>query len=251
MIPSERIAKRGTQNRVFLTLLALAVMASVVKDLNRLHSWAVALFPDGVSNAHVIELSDTERSCSKHVAQSQRADQSDQSDDLVRVEVNELKSLYGISDSEPAVGGEIEVTATKKLVRTDRAPVRAKALEHARAVTISYEYSSGTHGVQSSARVSGTPGRKNTAAAMSLRGSDLHIDWPRTIEFKTLNKGINVNLPAVLSTRWENSSDNGESISDLPLTVPVNSGRRRSCSNGGRDFVFKTPNGTIRVKRSS
>jgi hypothetical protein len=77
-------------------------------------------------------------------------------------------------------------------------------------------------------------------------------NWSDSREFKTVNGGIDLDLPATLSTQIEAETFNGEIASDFPLTVPGRISRKRmsgTIGGGGRELLLKTLNGSIRLKR--
>jgi len=77
-------------------------------------------------------------------------------------------------------------------------------------------------------------------------------DWTDAIEFKTVNGGIDLDLPASLSTRIEADTLNGDISSDFPLSVLGRISRkhmRGTIGEGGRDLLLKTLNGSIRLKK--
>lgn len=77
-------------------------------------------------------------------------------------------------------------------------------------------------------------------------------NWSDSLEFKTVNGGIDLDLPAALSTKLEADTFNGEIASDFPLTVSGRISRRHmsgTIGGGGRELLLKTLNGSIRLKR--
>lgn len=77
-------------------------------------------------------------------------------------------------------------------------------------------------------------------------------NWPDALEFKTLNGGITLDLPAALSTRVDANTLNGEISSDFPLSVLGRMSRKHlngTIGAGGRQLVLKTLNGSIRLRR--
>jgi hypothetical protein len=77
-------------------------------------------------------------------------------------------------------------------------------------------------------------------------------NWSDSLEFKTVNGGIDLDLPAALSTQIEADTFNGEIASDFPLTVSGRVSRKHvsgTIGRGGRELLLKTLNGSIRLKR--
>ena len=77
-------------------------------------------------------------------------------------------------------------------------------------------------------------------------------NWSDSLEFKTVNGGIDLDLPSALSTKIEAETFNGEIDSDFPLTVLRRVSRKHvsgTIGGGGRELLLKTLNGSIRLKR--
>jgi DUF4097 and DUF4098 domain-containing protein YvlB len=80
-----------------------------------------------------------------------------------------------------------------------------------------------------------------------------NANWPDALEFKTVNGGINLDLPATLNTKVDADTFNGEIDSDFPLSVLGRMSRKHvsgTIGAGGRDLVIKTLNGSIRLRRA-
>jgi DUF4097 and DUF4098 domain-containing protein YvlB len=97
------------------------------------------------------------------------------------------------------------------------------------------------------------------ARAQTVNGSITAVvgraDWPAGLEFKTVNGGIDLTLPASLSARVEAKTLNGEITSDFPLTVTGSFSRRRLTgtigSGGDRQLILETVNGSVQIRRAS
>ena len=79
-------------------------------------------------------------------------------------------------------------------------------------------------------------------------------DWTEALEFKTVNGGIDLDLPPTLNTKVEADTFNGEISSDFPLTVQGRVSRKHlsgTIGAGGRELLLKTLNGSIRLKKVS
>lgn len=77
-------------------------------------------------------------------------------------------------------------------------------------------------------------------------------NWPGSIDFKTVNGTINLDLPAATSSKVEATTLSGEIASDFPLTMLESTGRKHlsgTIGGGGREINLKTVNGSIHLKR--
>jgi len=97
------------------------------------------------------------------------------------------------------------------------------------------------------------------ARAATVNGSITAVlgraDWPAGLEFKTVNGGIDLTLPANLSARVEAKTLNGEITSDFPMTVSGTFSRRRLSGTigggGDRQLILETVNGSVQIRRAS
>ena len=97
------------------------------------------------------------------------------------------------------------------------------------------------------------------ARAKTVNGSITAVmgnaNWPAGLEFKTVNGGIDLTLPANLSARVEAKTLNGEITSDFPLTVTGTFSRRRLSGTigggGDRQLILETVNGSVQIRRAS
>jgi hypothetical protein len=98
------------------------------------------------------------------------------------------------------------------------------------------------------------------ARAQTVNGSIKAVvgraDWPAGLEFKTVNGGIDLTLPASLSARVEAKTLNGDITSDFPLTVSGTFSRRRlsgtvGSGGGDRQLILETVNGSVQIRRAS
>ena len=100
---------------------------------------------------------------------------------------------------------------------------------------------------------------KGLARAQTVNGSITAVlgsaNWPEGLEFKTVNGGIDLTLPASLSARVEAKTLNGEITTDFPLTVSGTFSRRRLTgtigSGGDRQLILETVNGSVQIRRAS
>src|SRR5215207_3760524 len=97
------------------------------------------------------------------------------------------------------------------------------------------------------------------ARAATVNGSITAVlgraDWPEGLEFKTVNGGIDLPLPASLSARVEAKTLNGEITADFPLTVTGAFSRRRLSGTigggGDRQLILETVNGGVQIRRAN
>ena len=110
-----------------------------------------------------------------------------------------------------------------------------------------------SHTVNGSIRIS----TSGYAEAITVNGEILATlgngNWPNAIEFKTVNGGITLDLPASLSTRLTADTFNGEISTDFPLNLLESSSRKHisgTIGGGGRELLIKTLNGSISLRRA-
>src|SRR5437660_1148549 len=171
-------------------------------------------------------------------------------------------------------GGDVEVTAVKHAHRSDPDDVKIEVVPHEDGVTICAVYP-------------GDGRRENTCDAgrgghMNVRDNDVTVDftvrvpagvrfvgttvngevvvslgratWSDALEFRTVNGGITLDLPAGLSTEVRATTVNGDIQTDFPLMVTGRLGPRRlhgTIGSGGRRLALETVNGSIRLRKSS
>src|SRR5205807_2194562 len=78
--------------------------------------------------------------------------------------------------------------------------------------------------------------------------------WTDALEFRTVNGGITLDLPAGLSTEVRATTVNGDIQTDFPLMVTGRLGPRRlhgTIGSGGRRLALETVNGSIRLRKST
>jgi len=88
----------------------------------------------------------------------------------------------------------------------------------------------------------------------SINASLGKADWNESVEFKTVNGEIVLNLPADTSTDIHAETLNGDISTDFPLTVQGRISRRKlngTIGNGGRELNLATVNGGIQLRRAS
>jgi hypothetical protein len=77
-------------------------------------------------------------------------------------------------------------------------------------------------------------------------------DWPRALDFETVNGGITLNLPAATSAMVKAETINGDISTDFPVTIEGRFSRRRmngTIGDGKHQLSLKTINGSIRLLR--
>lgn len=80
-----------------------------------------------------------------------------------------------------------------------------------------------------------------------------NVNWPGSLEFKTVNGAINLDLPAAINTSVEAKTFNGAINSDFPLAILNKFGKRElsgTIGAGGRELHLKTLNGSINLRRA-
>src|SRR5438034_90349 len=78
--------------------------------------------------------------------------------------------------------------------------------------------------------------------------------WRDALEFRTVNGGITLDLPAGLSTEVRAKTVNGDIQTDFPLMVTGRLGPRSlrgTIGSGGRRLALETVNGSIRLRKAS
>lgn len=79
-------------------------------------------------------------------------------------------------------------------------------------------------------------------------------NWPDSLEFKTVNGEIVLDLPATINTEIKADTFNGEISTDFPLSLLGKISRKHlsgRIGNGGRELILKTLNGSIKLRRAS
>jgi hypothetical protein len=78
-------------------------------------------------------------------------------------------------------------------------------------------------------------------------------DWSDELEFKTVNGGIDLSVPASLSAQVQVRTVNGDISTDFPMTVTGTFSKRRlngTVGGGGRDLRLETVNGSVQLRRT-
>jgi putative adhesin len=97
-----------------------------------------------------------------------------------------------------------------------------------------------------------------SAEAQTVNGSIVaslgRATWSDGLDFRTVNGGITLDLPAGLSTEVRATTVNGDIQTDFPLMVTGRLGPRSlrgTIGNGGRRLALETVNGSIRLRKST
>jgi DUF4097 and DUF4098 domain-containing protein YvlB len=110
-----------------------------------------------------------------------------------------------------------------------------------------------SHTVNGSIKIStsGYAEAKTVNGEISARLGD--PNWPGSLEFKTVNGSINLDLPSAISTEIKADTFNGEILSDFSFTAPGTFSRKHlsgTIGGGGRELILKTLNGSINLRRA-
>jgi putative adhesin len=97
-----------------------------------------------------------------------------------------------------------------------------------------------------------------SARAQTVNGSIVasigRATWTDALDFRTVNGGITLDLPAGLSTEVRARTVNGDIVTDFPLMVTGRVGPRSlngTIGSGGRRLALETVNGSIRLRKAS
>jgi Putative adhesin len=88
----------------------------------------------------------------------------------------------------------------------------------------------------------------------SITASLGRANWSDALEFRTVNGGITLRLPADLAAEVRAQTVNGEIETDFPLMVSGRMGPRRlrgTIGSGGRQLELETVNGSIRLRKNT
>jgi len=99
---------------------------------------------------------------------------------------------------------------------------------------------------------------KGFAEATTVNGSIYaslgRADWTEGVDFRTVNGGITLELPATFSAEIRAETVNGDIETEFPVTVTGRFGPRHmrgTVGNGGRQLDLGTVNGSIRLRKAS
>jgi hypothetical protein len=193
------------------------------------------------------------------------AEKSSRRDDpkLVRIEVSEeggdvlIKAVYprhnggrwgiGSEHCDVTVDFKVQVPAGVRFVaRTVNGAIEAERLEGP----------TEAHTVNGSIHLGSSDAAEAETVNGSIRASVGVATWSGALEFKTVNGGITLDLPAALAASLEAETLNGQIDSDFPLTVQGSISRHRvhgtiGSAKGAGTLSLSTVNGTIRLRTSN
>jgi putative adhesin len=216
-------AEPGTGNEVQV----LAVKSSRRSDVNAVqvkvvqHSRGVticALYPNDSGDV---------QDCESDSGQRQRSEKFNVKDNDVSVDFT-VKVPARVSFVGKTVNGEISASQLtgNVVAKTVNGSIRISTTGYAEATTVNGE--------------------------ISARVGD--AQWANAVNFSTLNGGINLDLPANLSTDVEAETLNGQINSDFPINLTSLKDRRHlrgRIGAGGRELLLKTLNGSINLRLAS
>ena len=216
-------AEAGTGNEVQV----LAVKTSRRSDVNTVqvkvvqHSQGVticALYPNESGEV---------QDCESDSSQRQRSGKFNIKDNDVNVDFT-VKVPARVSFVGKTVNGEISASQLtgNVVAKTVNGSIRISTTGYAEATTVNGE--------------------------ISARVGD--AQWANAVNFSTLNGGINLDLPANLSTDVEAETLNGQINSDFPINLTSIKDRRHlrgRIGAGGRELLLKTLNGSINLRLAS
>jgi hypothetical protein len=85
-----------------------------------------------------------------------------------------------------------------------------------------------------------------------IRGTMGGTEWSETLRFRSVNGGVDIDLPADASTELNARTVNGSISTDFPVTVSGRVSRQRlngTIGGGGRTLEIETVNGSITIRR--
>lgn len=153
------------------------------------------------------------------------------------------KGRMNVRNNDVKVAFKVRVPAGVNLIgRTVNGEVSARELaSNLRVHTVNGSINISTSGYAQAATVNG-----------DITASLKDANWPGSIDFKTVNGTISVDLPAGVSSKVEATTLSGDIASDFPLTMLESTSRKHlsgTIGGGGRELNLKTVNGSIRLKR--
>jgi hypothetical protein len=107
--------------------------------------------------------------------------------------------------------------------------------------------------VNGSVDISTTGYAEATTVNGSIEATLGSATWPRHLDFRTVNGGITLRLPADTRAEVEAETVNGDITTDFPLTVSGRFGPRRvngTIGGGGSVLALQTVNGSIRLRKT-
>ncbi len=239
-----QIRERNNYRTMLLLLIALAVLSSATKDLNRLqnllasvHEFAAEWHDHGLFTASAAGVSSGEIVSDDSLGQNTKEQEFSWHGRLAAGKAIEIKGLNGDVSAEPASGSEVEVVANKRSNQGDVSAVSIKVIEHEGGVTICAIYPTSDPNVF-------TPCRPSRVAVATEADNDSH-----SVEVRKNDVRVNFRLkvPAGVDfiARTINGEVNAESMASNVFAKTVNGSIRLSTS-GYADA--KTVNGEVSAK---
>jgi Putative adhesin len=108
-----------------------------------------------------------------------------------------------------------------------------------------------SHTVNGSINISTTGYARAKTVNGEIKAKMGDANWNDSLEFKTVNGDIDLDLPPNLSTKIEADTFNGDIASEFPLAILGRTSRKHisgTIGSGGRELVLKTLNGSIRLR---
>jgi DUF4097 and DUF4098 domain-containing protein YvlB len=171
-------------------------------------------------------------------------------------------ALYPSEDSsepntcEPGSGGHMNVRNNDvKVAFNVRVPARVGLIGHTvngeiKAMDLSGNVESRTVNGSINISTSGFASAKTVNGDINATFKD--ANWPGSVDFKTVNGTITVELPATLNSKVDAATLSGEIASDFQLTTLEGTNRKHlsgTIGAGGRELNLKTVNGSIHLRR--
>jgi hypothetical protein len=160
------------------------------------------------------------------------------------VKSNTSRSSVNIRNNDVQVDFKVKIPAGVNLrARTVNGEISAEALSgNVVTATVNGSISVSTSGFAEAKTVNGE---------ISARLGN--ANWTGALQFKTVNGGINIDLPAGVGASVQAKTFNGEISSDFPLTILGKFSKRElsgTIGSGGRELILKTLNGSINLRRA-
>jgi hypothetical protein len=241
-------ARGSWQNRFFVSLLVFAALSSVAKDLNRLQIVGSSIQGLIGSAVHASDLPATERICPNGEQRAPRSGAlgwptpANEQVALVQpIAVNEIK---GGVEAEPTVGGEIEVGASRQVMRSGSTHGN-KFAAHARRMAIA------TNGNSAGVKpLTGVDESGTRAFRVEFDARQGNKNRTEGFEFRNV-AATELDLPVGLSTRILADALNGAIPPNCALRVLGRVNRRQinvTVNGAARELPPKTPTNSVRLK---
>ncbi len=314
---------------LILMLVALAVLSSALKDIERLQQLAsnleeltAAVTGHSFFTASAATTSENGKHSALPLTPTSLASPQTLAGEfrwtgrVATGQTIEIRGLNGDIAADGSSGSEVEVVANKQSRRSDVNLVSIKVVEHAGGVTICAIYPTDDPNRTTVCEPSGTAAENPSSNTSVVTKNDVRVDfrvrvpagvnvaartvngeinaealasnvsvktvngsikistsgyaeaktvngeisarlgnvnWPGSLQFKTVNGAINLDLPAGTNASVQAKTFNGTINSDFPLTILGKFGKREVSGiigSGGRELLLKTLNGSINLRRA-